>query len=222
MRARRKISPPSTSPIRASRRSWCRPICRRLHALELARDHRRHHGGRLSDARKSGRSRRASSCSTFRCRKSRARSPLSTARARHSRGVHQLWFCDGEYVHMAAGAPDFKPTIRSTTSSTAASTCAIRQSRPRSGAGGCRARAKATTRAAAAAQARQGLPRAQHQRLSAAAGPALSRLYRRRHVHHGHFRQVEAEADLALDQFAALYRLHPYGAAAVRRAIFWS
>ncbi|MPZ57770.1 MAG: hypothetical protein GEU91_14980 [Rhizobiales bacterium] len=28
----------------------------------------------------------------------------------NSRGVHQLWFCDGEYVHMGAGAPDFKPT----------------------------------------------------------------------------------------------------------------
>jgi hypothetical protein len=28
----------------------------------------------------------------------------------HSRGVHQLWFADGEYVHMASGAPDFKPT----------------------------------------------------------------------------------------------------------------
>ena len=27
-----------------------------------------------------------------------------------SRGVHQLWFCDGEFVHMAAGAPDFTPT----------------------------------------------------------------------------------------------------------------
>ena len=27
-----------------------------------------------------------------------------------SRGVHQLWFCDGEYVHMASGAPDFKPS----------------------------------------------------------------------------------------------------------------
>ena len=27
----------------------------------------------------------------------------------HSRGVHQLWFCDGEYVHLSAGAPDFKP-----------------------------------------------------------------------------------------------------------------
>src|SRR5215475_10953566 len=26
-----------------------------------------------------------------------------------SRGVHQLWFCDGEYVHMASGSPDFKP-----------------------------------------------------------------------------------------------------------------
>jgi hypothetical protein len=28
----------------------------------------------------------------------------------HSRGVHQLWFSDGEYVHMASGAPDFTPT----------------------------------------------------------------------------------------------------------------
>src|ERR1700726_3973399 len=27
----------------------------------------------------------------------------------HSRGVHQLWFCDGDYVHMSSGAPDFKP-----------------------------------------------------------------------------------------------------------------
>jgi hypothetical protein len=27
-----------------------------------------------------------------------------------SRGVHQLWFCDGEYVHLAGGAADFKPT----------------------------------------------------------------------------------------------------------------
>ena len=27
----------------------------------------------------------------------------------YSRGVHQLWFCDGEYVHMSAGAADFQP-----------------------------------------------------------------------------------------------------------------
>ena len=28
----------------------------------------------------------------------------------YSRGVHQLWFCDGEYVHMASSSPDFVPT----------------------------------------------------------------------------------------------------------------
>ena len=28
----------------------------------------------------------------------------------HSRGVHQLWFCDGEYVHCASGSRDFMPT----------------------------------------------------------------------------------------------------------------
>ena len=28
----------------------------------------------------------------------------------HSRGVHQLWFCDGNYVHMSSGAADFKST----------------------------------------------------------------------------------------------------------------
>jgi hypothetical protein len=27
-----------------------------------------------------------------------------------SRGVHQLWFADGEYIHMSSGAPDFRPT----------------------------------------------------------------------------------------------------------------
>src|SRR5207249_6060535 len=27
-----------------------------------------------------------------------------------SRGVHQLWFADGEYIHLSAGSPDSKPT----------------------------------------------------------------------------------------------------------------
>jgi hypothetical protein len=27
----------------------------------------------------------------------------------HSRGVHALWFVDGETIHMASGAPDFEP-----------------------------------------------------------------------------------------------------------------
>src|SRR6476660_6444736 len=28
----------------------------------------------------------------------------------NSRGVHQLWFADGEYIHMSSGAADFHPT----------------------------------------------------------------------------------------------------------------
>jgi hypothetical protein len=28
----------------------------------------------------------------------------------HSRGVHQVWFVDGEYIHFAGGAADFTPT----------------------------------------------------------------------------------------------------------------
>src|SRR6266508_2307231 len=27
----------------------------------------------------------------------------------HSRGVHALWFVDGEFIHMASGAADFEP-----------------------------------------------------------------------------------------------------------------
>src|SRR4051812_17799900 len=27
----------------------------------------------------------------------------------YSRGVHQLWFCDGETIHMSSGAGDFQP-----------------------------------------------------------------------------------------------------------------
>src|SRR5215470_1358794 len=26
------------------------------------------------------------------------------------RGVHQLWFADGDYIHMSSGAPDFVPS----------------------------------------------------------------------------------------------------------------
>jgi hypothetical protein len=29
----------------------------------------------------------------------------------HSRGVHQLWFCDGEYIHLSGGAADFTPKV---------------------------------------------------------------------------------------------------------------
>ncbi len=71
-------------------------------------------------------------------------------------------------------------------------------------------------RTAAASPARQRLSRAQHQRLSAAPGPALPLLHRRRHVRDGHQGQGQSEGHLALDQFTALYRLHAHGGAAVR------
>ena len=113
----------------------------------------------------------------------------------HSRGVHQLWFCDGEYVHMASGAPDFVPThplddqfyrcidVRN-------------PSKPVEVGRWWHARHPQGDNAPPPPppSARQGLPRAQHQRLSAAAGPLLSRLYRRRHVRDGHLRQGESEA----------------------------
>jgi creatinine amidohydrolase len=68
------------------------------------------------------------------------------ASAPTSRGVHQLRFCDGEFVHMAAGAPDFKPTNPMTTSATASSTCAIPRSRSKPVGGGSPEPARATTR----------------------------------------------------------------------------
>ncbi len=107
-----------------------------------------------------------------------------------SRGVHQLWFCDGEYVHCASGAPDFKPThpsddqfyrcidVRNPSKPVEIG----RWHMPGHQAGRQRD-------AAAAPSARQGLPRPQLQRLSAAPGPLLSRLYRRRHVRPRHLRQ---------------------------------
>jgi hypothetical protein len=45
---------------------------------------------------------------------SRPESPKSIAlfdcSGPHSRGVHQVWFVDGEYVHFSGGAADFEPT----------------------------------------------------------------------------------------------------------------
>src|SRR5437868_9906776 len=91
----------------------------------------------------------------------------------HSRGVHQLWFCDGEYVRLASGAPDFKPThelddqfyrifdVRNpSTPHEVGRLVAARHARGRQ----C-----AAAGAPPEAGARQGFPRAQHQCLSGAA-----------------------------------------------------
>ena len=55
-----------------------------------------------------------------------------------SRGVHCVWFDDGEYVHIASGAPDLNRPIPRMISFIALSTFAIRPSRSKPAAGGCR------------------------------------------------------------------------------------
>ena len=145
-RARRRISPPSTSPIRASPRWWCRPTCRRAHmrsnsletsgnlmavAYQTQKKGLQPAGFELFDISVPE---KPKSISFFDCS-----GPTS-------RGVHQLWFCDGEYVHTRFGRTRLqRRRIRPTTSSTAASTCAIRRSRSRSVAGICPAPSRATT-----------------------------------------------------------------------------
>ena len=143
----------------------------------------------------------------------------------HSRGVHQLWFCDGEYVHMASGAADFKSThpkddqcyqifdVRNPSKPD--------RSRTLVDARHARGRQRAAAGAPQAAALRHGLSRAQHQCLSAAAGSLLSRLYRRRHVHSRHQRQVEDEADLPLGQFTALSRISPTPSCRCSNATCW-
>ena len=167
MRARRRISPASTSPIRATRRWWCRPNCRRpicartrwsapatswRWPIRRRRPGQQPAGLELFDVSVPEKPR---SISFFDCS------------GATSRGVHQLWFCDGEYVHMASGAPDFKPS--NPLDDQFYRCIDVRDpSKPKEigrwwmpGTLGDRQR-----RAAAAPSARQGLPRAQHQRLS--------------------------------------------------------
>ena len=69
---------------------------------------------------------------------------------------------------------------------------------------------------APAGEVRRRLSRAQHQRLSRAPRPLLPRLHRRRRDGARHQRPRAAEAGLALDQLAAVQRLQPHRAAAVR------
>ena len=114
----------------------------------------------------------------------------------HSRGVHQLWFCDGEYVHCASGSRDFTPTnaLRRSVLSLRRRAQSVEAGRGRPLVDARHAPGR-QRHAAVAPSDRQGLPRPQLQRLSAAAGPLLSRLYRRRHVRARHFRQGEPEED---------------------------
>ena len=85
------------------------------------------------------------SCSTCRCRRSHARCRSSTARAR----IRAACISCGSATANTSTWPPARRTssraIRTTTSSTAASTCAIHRSRSKSAAGGCRAPRCTTT-----------------------------------------------------------------------------
>ena len=173
--------------------SWFRPSCPNSYALELARSGGRHHGGRLPDQERRGRSLPASSCSTSRCRKIPGRSPSSIASGPHSRGVHQLWFVRRRiraHVLGRARLPAAQPARRPDLSH-------LRRARSVEAEGGralvaarhTRRRRRAAAGASSEAEGRFRLPRAQHQRLSPAARPRLSRLSRRRRDHARHRRQ---------------------------------
>ena len=133
-------------PARAAGDRADRPAARQ-DALELARRRRRHDGGGLPDER---RGHAAGGLRSLRRQRARdARSSIShfDASGPHSRGVHALWFVDGEYIHLSrrrrrlqAAQPEGRPVLphRRRAQSVA--------SPEKSGAGGCRARAMATTR----------------------------------------------------------------------------
>jgi hypothetical protein len=119
-------------------------------------------------------------------------------RGPRSRGVHCVWYVDGEFIHCAGGAEDYMPR------------------HPRDDQCYRIIDVRNPSKPAEAGRwwlPRQ-LPRPQFQRLSGAAGPRLYRLSRRRRDHPRHIGQVEAEAHLAMEPAPALPRFHPYGDAA--------
>src|SRR5882762_4518427 len=78
------------------------------------------------------------------------------------------------------------------------------------------ARGRLHAAACAPPEVRLGLSRAQYQRISPAARPRLRRLHLGRRGDPRHRRQIPTKAYLALALFAALHRVHAYGAAAFR------
>ena len=144
-RARRRISPPSTCPTRASPRWSCRPTCRRPTCAPTRWRPAETSWRSRTRRRERGYSRPAWSCSTSPFRKIRGRSRSSTAPDRPRAACIS---CGSATGSMSTARPARRISCRripATTSSTAASTCAIPRGRWRSAAGGCPAPARATT-----------------------------------------------------------------------------
>ena len=144
MRARRRISPLSTCRIRASPKWSCRPICRSpICAPTRSRSAATRWQWPIS-ARRSARSRRASSFLIFPCPRNPSRSPSPIAAANFPAAYISFGSVTANTSTWPPAPRTSSRLIHSTTSSIAASTCATRRSPPRSDAGGCLARAKAT------------------------------------------------------------------------------
>ncbi len=141
-----------------------------------------------------------------------------------SRGVHQLWFSDGEYIHMSASSPDFEadPPEGRPVLPVLGREEPVEAGRGRPLVAARHAAGRQRRAAGTPHRVRQRLPAAQHQRLSGPAGPLLHGLHRRRADHARHRRQIAPEDGGALGLPSAQPRLHPYRRAVLRRAISWS
>ena len=96
------------------------PVARH-HALQLARPFGQRSGGGKPDAQAGPKDRQGCGCSTFPTsrafRKPRLLQDLQLSfvdySGPNSRGVHCLWFVDGEFAHVTTGTADFDPTNKS-------------------------------------------------------------------------------------------------------------
>ena len=117
-----------------------------LYALELAGAVRRHHGGGLSDAEDGPAAGRAGAVRRVGAGEAALDLVLRLLGPTLARRASVLVLRRRIRAHGGGRARFHAQPSATTTSSTAASTCAIRRSRWKSGAGGCRARVPATTR----------------------------------------------------------------------------
>ena len=189
-----------------------------LHALELARSVRRHHGGRLSDAEDRHEAGRLRAVRHLGAGEAAARFRSSTARARIRAACIN---CGSATANTSTWRPARPTSSRAIRIDDQFYRCIdVRNpSKPVEVGRWWMPGTRVGDNVAPPPRhrARHGLSRAQHQRLSAAAGPLLSRLHRRRHVRAWTSpTRRNPKVDLALEQLAALHRLHAHRAAAVR------
>ena len=197
-----------------------------LHALELARDHRQRHGGRLSVPEGRAEAGRLRAVRHLDAGKAAVDRVLRLRRARIRAACTSSGSATANTCTWRPARADFKPThplddqfyrifdVRNPSKPVEVGRWWLPGTREGDNAPPPARHPKPLSD--------KGNPRPQHQRLSAAAGPLLSRLYRRRHDHPRHLRQVEAEAALPLGQLAALSPASPTRCCRCSSATCWS